>query len=79
MPGSPLRSSTVTGPASALAAAFLVLFGARPVIAQTIAIVGGTIYPVSAPKIERGTVLLRDGRIVAVGGGRADPGRHTTD
>ena len=37
------------------------------VSAQTIAITGGTVYPVSGPKIERGTVLIRDGRIVAVG------------
>ena len=35
--------------------------------AQTIAITGGTIYPVSGPAIERGTVLMRDGKIVAVG------------
>ncbi len=35
--------------------------------AQTIAIVGGTVYPVSGPRIERGTVLIRDGRVVAVG------------
>jgi imidazolonepropionase-like amidohydrolase len=34
---------------------------------QTIAITGGTVYPVSGPRIEQGTVLLRDGRIVAVG------------
>ena len=37
------------------------------VAAQTIAIVGGKVYPVSAPPIENGTVLIRDGRIVAVG------------
>src|SRR5690242_19755970 len=36
-------------------------------LAQTIAITGGTVYPVSGPKIEHGTVLIRDGRIVAVG------------
>jgi imidazolonepropionase-like amidohydrolase len=35
--------------------------------AQTIAITGGTVYPVSGPKIERGTVLIRDGKVVAVG------------
>ena len=35
--------------------------------AQTIAIVGAKIYPVSGPVIERGTVLMRDGRIVSVG------------
>ena len=34
---------------------------------QTVAITGGTVYPVSGPKVERGTVLIRDGRIVAVG------------
>jgi imidazolonepropionase-like amidohydrolase len=35
--------------------------------AQTVAITGGTVYPVSGPKIENATVLVRDGRIVAVG------------
>ncbi|MGH7585799.1 MAG: amidohydrolase family protein [Gemmatimonadales bacterium] len=34
---------------------------------QTIAITGGTVHPVSGPAIENGTVLIRDGRIVAVG------------
>src|SRR3989442_3550258 len=36
-------------------------------LAQTIAITGGTVYPVSGPKIEHATVLIRDGRIAAVG------------
>ena len=35
--------------------------------AQVIAITGGTVYPVSGPKIENGTVLIRDGKIAAVG------------
>jgi imidazolonepropionase-like amidohydrolase len=41
--------------------------------AQTIAITGGTVYPVSGPKIENGTVIIRDGRIAAVGAGIAIP------
>lgn len=35
--------------------------------AQTVAITGGKVYPVSGPPIENGTVLVRDGKIVAVG------------
>lgn len=50
-----------------LAALFLASAVALPAGAQTIAITGGTVYPVSGPKIENGTVLIRDGRIAAVG------------
>jgi imidazolonepropionase-like amidohydrolase len=38
-----------------------------PVWSQTIAITGGKVYPVSGPPIANGTVLIRDGVIVAVG------------
>lgn len=38
-----------------------------PAMGQTVAITGATIYPVSGPKIERGTIVIRDGRIAAVG------------
>ena len=41
--------------------------------AQTIAITGGTVYPVSGPAIPGGTVLMRDGRIAAVGPAVAIP------
>lgn len=37
------------------------------ILAQTIAITGGTVYPVSGPKLEYATVLIRDGKIAAVG------------
>jgi imidazolonepropionase-like amidohydrolase len=37
------------------------------ILAQTIAITGGTVYPVSGPKIEQATVLIRDGKIAGVG------------
>jgi imidazolonepropionase-like amidohydrolase len=38
-----------------------------PAQAQTIALTGGTVFPVSGPRIPSGTVLIRDGKIVAVG------------
>ena len=41
--------------------------------AQTIAITGGTVYPVSGAPIQHGTVLIRDGKIVAVGADVAVP------
>lgn len=41
--------------------------------AQVIAITGGTVFPVSGPKIENGTVLIRDGKVAAVGRDLAIP------
>ena len=52
---------------SRLAALALLSSFATATHAQTIAITGGTVYPASGPKIENGTVLIRDGKIVAVG------------
>jgi imidazolonepropionase-like amidohydrolase len=49
------------------AAALLAVTLTTAANAQTIAITGGTVYPVSGPKIPGGTVVLRDGRIIAVG------------
>ena len=46
-------------------------------LAQTIAITGGTVYPVSGPKIDNATVLIRDGRIAAVGTSVAIPAGAT--
>ncbi len=46
-------------------------------LAQTIAITGGTVYPVSGPKITNATVLIRDGKIAAVGAGVAVPSDAT--
>src|SRR5437763_16354091 len=46
-------------------------------LAQTIAITGGTVYPVSGPKVADANVLIRDGRIVAVGTNVAIPSGAT--
>ena len=47
------------------------------VLAQTIAITGGTVYPISGPKIEQATVLLRDGKVAAIGTSVAIPADAT--
>ena len=50
---------------------------ALPAAAQTIAITGGKVYPVSGPPIENGTVIITNGRITAVGANVAVPaGAH---
>ena len=54
-----------------LAAAAALL--AAPAAAQTIAITGGTVYPVTGAPIPHGTVIIRDGKIAAVGAGIAVP------
>ena len=55
----------------------LTLFVVPAVRAQTVAITGGKVYPVSGPAIENGTVLVRDGKIVAVGANVAVPNGAT--
>lgn len=56
-----------------LRAALLLAVVPAAASAQTIAIIGGTVYPVSGPKIPNGTVLFRDGLITAVGSSVAIP------
>jgi imidazolonepropionase-like amidohydrolase len=59
-----------------LAAAALVLAAAAfnsILVAQSIAITGGKVYPVSGPPIENGTVIITNGKIAAVGANVAIP------
>jgi imidazolonepropionase-like amidohydrolase len=49
------------------AAVALAAMLAMPAAAQTIAITGGKVYPVSGPPIENGTVIITNGKIAAVG------------
>jgi len=44
-----------------------------------LALVGGTVHPVSGPPVEGGFVFFTDGRIVAVGAGGAPPGAEVVD
>lgn len=55
------------------AAAAALVLSATYAGAQTVAITGGRVFPVSGPVIENGTVLIRDGKIVAIGAGIAVP------
>src|SRR5215510_1845697 len=52
----------------ALLLAFVLVAAAPAAFSQTIAITNAKVYPVSGPPINNGTVLIRDGMIVAVGG-----------
>ena len=49
------------------------ILAASPSWAETVALVGGTVHPVSSPVIDKGTVVIADGRIVAVGADVAVP------
>jgi imidazolonepropionase-like amidohydrolase len=50
-----------------LCASLLALLVPVASAAQPVAIVGGKVHPVSGPVIEKGTVIITDGRITAVG------------
>jgi imidazolonepropionase-like amidohydrolase len=59
---------TCTSPRSRLLIALAVAAaGGNALSAQTVAIAGGRVFPVGGAPIDNGTVLMRDGRIVAVG------------
>jgi imidazolonepropionase-like amidohydrolase len=54
------------------------LLSAGALSAQSIAITGATVYPVSGPRIENATVVITNGRITAVGANVAVPAGATT-
>lgn len=56
-----------------LATAAFALAASLPAGAQTIAITGGRVFPVSGPPIEGGIVVITNGRITAVGANVAIP------
>lgn len=53
--------------------AWSVFLFAAPASAQTIAITNAQVHPISGPVIERATVVVRDGKIAAVGANVAAP------
>jgi imidazolonepropionase-like amidohydrolase len=63
--------------AHALAAACIALALAAPALAETIALVGGTVHPVTGPDIGNATVVIRDGKIAAVGADVTPPADAT--
>ena len=62
---------------AAILIAIIIAIAALTTSAQTIAITNGTVYPVSGAPIPNGTVLIRDGVIVAVGSGVSVPAGAT--
>lgn len=68
-----MRRLTTSAMGAALFAAVAAVMPAGGVAAQTVAIVGGRVHPATGAVIENGTVLVRDGRIVAVGANVAVP------
>src|SRR3989304_4012222 len=66
---------TPPAPAALLGAATMLALLAAPgaLPGQSLAITGGKVYPVSGPPLENATVLIRNGRIAAVGSNVAIP------
>ncbi len=65
--------------AAALAALAALAAPAPPAAAETFALSGGTVHPVSGPAIENATVVVRDGRIESVGRSPAPAGARVVD
>ena len=70
-----LGASLLTSVAGPLAAENTTRPGSTP--ATPVALVGGKVFPVSGPPIDGGTVLMRNGKIEAVGKGIAVPPETT--
>ena len=57
----------VEGMVASVAAALLVVSASLPAQERAVAIRGGTVLPISGPAIPNGTVVIRGGKVVAVG------------
>ena len=63
-----------------LASVLLAALAAVPAAGETIVLVGATVHPVAGPDVPNGTVVIRDGKIMAVGTGiEVPPGSKTVD
>jgi imidazolonepropionase-like amidohydrolase len=65
--GAPAAHAPAHAHALALAAALALAFAGPAAAQEVIAIEGGTVHTMTAAPMEGGTVLIRDGRIIAVG------------
>jgi hypothetical protein len=61
------RGFGVRWPSTALAALTLAILGLTTAFAETLLLTGATVHPVSSKPIPNGQVLVRDGKIAAVG------------
>ena len=71
------RHITLTCWLCVLAGLLAMALAAAPAAAQTIAITGGRVFPVSGPPIENGTVVIENGKLTAVGASARIPAGAT--
>ena len=67
------KTNRLLGSAAFASAALACFADTQVAAAQTIAITGGRVFPVSGPPIENGTIVISNGRIVSVGAGVTVP------
>ena len=63
----------------AIALGAILMLVAVAAVADTFALVGGTVHPVTGADVPNGVVVVRDGKIESVGRGPAPAGVRTVD